>query len=140
MVCLAAGFWRMLLLLRTVSAEASCFLAFAAGQGLKQVVIGQGTKFLRPLAEVVERRAGKDSAALLQAVERGEGNTVSAIELLEEIKELSFELAVRAAALCVLGLRLRGPRHARFSRVGAGLRRGFGTYRFIRSHRCLSCR
>ena len=71
-------------------------MSFAAGQSFEQVVIGQSANFLRALAEALERWAGKDSAALLQAVERGEGNAVSAIEVVKGFKEFGFELMVGA--------------------------------------------
>jgi hypothetical protein len=120
---LTAGFWKMLFLLRSMAAQARGFLSFAAGQGLKQIVIGQSAKLLRSLAKVEERWAGKDSGFLFQAIERGEGKAVSAIELVEGVKYLGFELVVRAAALCCgLGLKLR---------------RGIGAYNFVNSHRCL---
>lgn len=121
--CLAAGFGRMLFLARAMATEARGFLAFTSSQGFEQIVIGQSANFLRPLAKVLECGARKDSAALLQAIERGEGNSVSAIELVKEIKELGFVLVVRAVALFCLGLRRR-----------------FGAYSVIRSHRCLSIR
>ena len=73
-----------------------------------------------------------------KAVERGQGDAVSAIEMAKGFKDLGFELVVRAAL--ELGLRVGAPGEPGFGLLGSGLRLWNGACSFTNSHRCLLVR
>jgi hypothetical protein len=74
---------------------------FASGKEAEQLAVGYGAESFGAVAIVAEAASGKDRRANLsvfgfQSVERGEGDAVSAIEVVEGFKEFGFALAVRA--------------------------------------------
>jgi hypothetical protein len=111
--------------------EAGCVLVFVSSEEAKEVAVGEGAKGLGAVAVVLKEtcREGSGRAHAIfdfKAVERGQGNAVSAIEVAEGFKEVGFELVVSAAALG-FGARV----------LGSWLRRRIGAGSFMNSHRCL---
>ena len=105
------------------TAKALGFVLFASGEEAEEVSVGEGAERFRAVAVAGEEASGKNAGRLqmvsgLKAVQGGQGNTVSAIEMAERFKELGFQLVVRAGAL---GFELR-------------LRRWIGAYSFMNSH------
>jgi hypothetical protein len=103
--------------------KAICDPVFARGKDPKEVAVGNGTKGFRAVAIVTEAAGGEDQRPKLavfgfQALERGESDAISAIEVVESFKEFGFALVVRAARL----------------RLGVWLRCGFGAGTFRNSH------
>jgi hypothetical protein len=85
-------------------------LVFASGKEAKQVAVGNGAEGFRAVAVVAEAAGGKDqrpSLAVfgLKAVERGEGDAVSAIEVVEGFKEFGFALMVVLLMVVLLTVR-----------------------------------
>jgi hypothetical protein len=76
-----------------------------SGEEAKQVAVDEGAQSFRAVAEVAQA-GGRENHPLRQAAERGEGDTVSAIELAQVVKEFGFELRLMGVALG-LGLWLR---------------------------------
>jgi hypothetical protein len=90
--------------LRSASGKVGGVLVFVFGKDAKQVAVGNGTEGFRAVAVVAQASGGKDQRPKLtvfgfQAFERGEGDAVSAVEVLEGFKEFGFALMVGAAAL-----------------------------------------
>jgi hypothetical protein len=105
------------------AAKALGFMLFASGEEAKKIAVGDGAERLRAVAVIGEEASGKNARDLqmvfgFKAVQGGQGNAVSAIEMAERFKELGFQLMVRAGALG-FGLRLR---------------RWIGAYSFMNSH------
>jgi len=74
-------------------------------------MISKSAETFGAVAIVAEKAGGKDARCAMavfafNAVERGEGNTVSAIEVAEGFKDFGFKLVVRAAR--GFGSRLHG--------------------------------
>ncbi len=70
---------------------------FVSGDEADQITVGNSTEGFGAVAVVAEAASGKDRRPKLavfgfKAVERGEGDAVSAIEVLEGFKEFGFEL------------------------------------------------
>src|SRR5204862_426732 len=102
------------------AAKALGLLLFASGKDQKQVMIGQGAEPFGTGAVILQERNRKDARCALaifgfKLVERGQGNTVSAIEMAERFKEIGFKLVVRA--------------------FGRGLPGWIGACNFMNSHR-----
>jgi hypothetical protein len=88
---------------------------FTSGKEAKQVAVGNGAEGFRAVAVVAQAAGGKDQGPSLtifdlKAVERREGNAISAIEMVKGFKEFGF-------ALMALRLELRVWLRCRF---GAG--------------------
>jgi hypothetical protein len=70
---------------------------FASGKEAQQVAVGNGAEGFRAVAIFAQAAGGEDRRTDLavfdfKAVERGEGDTVSAIEVVEGLKEFGFAL------------------------------------------------
>jgi hypothetical protein len=107
--------------------KAGGFVLFASSKEAQQVTVGYGTEGFCAVAVFAEAAGGKDrwpdlAVFGLKALERGEGNAVSAIEVVKGFKEFSFAL---------MALRLE---------LGVWLRCRFGAYSFMNSHGCLLIR
>lgn len=105
-------------------AKASGVLVFMSGHQAEKIAIGFSLKRLCLAAVVAQADAGKDTQAAaskmpgarvvfgFKAVERGQGNSESAVQVAEDFKDLGFELVVGAlrfwCGFGLLGLRLRG--------------------------------
>jgi hypothetical protein len=90
-----------------------------SGKNAEQVAVDQGTERLSTVAVIAQAGGGKDcwpfqAGLVLELLERGQGKTISTVQLVESLKKLGFELKVRAAA--------------------RRLRRGIGAYSFMNSH------
>lgn len=94
-------------------------LVFASGKEAQEVAVGNGAEGFGTVAVVAEAAGREDQRPSLavfgfKAVERGEGNAVSAIEVVKGFKEFGFALMVvllmvvlltgRAVAALALGL------------------------------------
>jgi hypothetical protein len=101
------------------ASEAECVALFAAGQGRKQLMVGYGAELFCPVSQAAQRWMREDT--LFQPGEVDQGDAVSAVEVVEDVKELGFVLLVRAAVLGVLHRRI-------------------GAFSFMNSHRCLLLR
>ena len=116
-------------LLTEKAAKAFGLVVFPSGKEAEQITVRDGAKGLRAVAVIAEAAGGEDRRPVLtvfgfKAFERGEGDAVSAVEVVKSFKEFGFALMVRTAA--------RG--------FGLRLRRRIGAYSFVGSHRCLSIR
>jgi hypothetical protein len=109
-------------------------VVFVCGDQIEQVAVGLGAKGLRAVLVAVKDALGKDARAgnvacgvkavlLFQALERGQGNAVSAVQVAEGFKDLGFKLGIGAPALS-----------SRFSVLGLRLRGSIGAYNFMNSH------
>ncbi|HEX3093893.1 MAG TPA: hypothetical protein VHW72_14770 [Candidatus Angelobacter sp.] len=113
------GFGRFFVSALVGSGESGCVVIFACCQEAKQVAVGNGAKGFRAVAVVAEAAGGEDCRTQLTVLgfktfERGEGDAVSTVEVVESFKEFGFALLV--------GVKLRGR---------------FGAYSFMSSHGCL---
>jgi len=105
------------------TAKALGFVLFASGEEAKKVSVGEGAERFRAVAVIGEETSRKNARSVqtvfgFKAVQGRQGNAVSAVEMAERLKELGFQLMVRAGAL---GFELR-------------LRRWIGAYSFMNSH------
>jgi hypothetical protein len=102
--------------LRQDCCRVECIPFFAPAEKAEQIAIGEGAKCLGAVVEVAQATSGEDGAAVFvaQTMERGKGDTVSTVEVTQNIKEFGFELRVGAAA--------------------HGLHRRIGAYSFRNSH------
>ena len=91
------------------TAKAFGLLLFASGEEAEQVAVGLGAESFRAVA-VVMQKAGREGAPRMlavfdfKAVERGQGNAVSAVEMAERFKEIGFQLMVRVGRSVWVGV------------------------------------
>ena len=97
------GFGRFFVSALVGSGESGCVVIFMGCKKAQQVAVGNGAKGFRAVAVVAEAAGGEDGGPKLavfgfKTFERGEGDAVSAVEVMESFKEFGFALLVRAAA------------------------------------------
>src|SRR5262245_6944847 len=107
-----------------VVGEAGGVVVFVSGEEAKEVAVGNGAEGFCAVAVIAETAAGEDGRTKLavfgfQTFECGEGNAVSAVEMVEGFKELGFALMVVRLRVAAAALRLH-------QRIGA--------YSFVCSH------
>ncbi len=99
--------------------ESRCILVFVSGKNAEQVAVDKRAERLGAVAVIAQAGGGEDCRSfqmglVLQLLKRGQGKPISAVQLVESLKKLGFELSVRAAA--------------------RRLRQGIGAYSFMNSH------
>jgi hypothetical protein len=107
--------------------EASGVVFFVSGEEAEQVAVGNGAKGFRAVTVVAEAGGGEDGRPNLtvfgfKTLERGEGDAVSAVDVVEGFQEFGFALVVVRLGVTAAARRLR---------------RGIGAYSFMNSHGCL---
>jgi hypothetical protein len=110
------------------TAEASGVAVFVSGEKAEQIAVGNGAENLRAIAVIAETAGGEDGRPLLavfgfQALKRGEGDAVSAVEVVESVKELGFALMIGTLGCGAPGTRASGS--CRFCAIWDGGARGF---------------
>jgi hypothetical protein len=86
------------------SAKTLGFVFFTSRQEMEKVTVGLGAKSFCAVA-IFMQKDGCEGAGCVQPVfgfkpiKRGQGNAVSAIEMAKRVKELSFQLMVRATLI-----------------------------------------
>jgi hypothetical protein len=111
---------------RAETVKAVGFVLFASGEEPEQVAVGLGAESFGAVAVVMQKDGSEGAARVLavsdfKAVERGQGNAVSTIEVAERLKEIGFQLMVRVVAVG-------------FGLLGLWLRGWIGAYSFMNSH------
>jgi len=122
-----------------VVGEAGGVVVFVSGEEAKEVAIGNGAEGFCAVAVVAETAAGEDGRTKLtvfgfQTFECGEGDAVSAVEMVEGFKQLGFALMVVGLGVAATALRSGVPGTRGFRVLGLGLRRGMGAGNFVLSH------
>jgi len=85
-------------------AKAFGFVVFSSGKEAEQIAVRHGAKGFSAVAVVAEAASGEDwwpelTILGFQALERGEGDAVSAVDVVKSFEELGFALMVRELGL-----------------------------------------
>jgi hypothetical protein len=80
-------------------AKAFGFVVFPSGKETEQITVSDGAKSFGTVAVVAETAGGEDQGPELtifgfQAFERGDGDAVSAVDVVKSFKEFGFTLVV----------------------------------------------
>jgi hypothetical protein len=91
-------------LLTEKPAKAFGFVVFSSGKEAEQITVSDGAKGFCAIAVVAEAAGGEDWRRELtvfgfQPFERGEGDAVSAVDVVEGFQEFGFALMVRELGL-----------------------------------------
>jgi hypothetical protein len=114
--------------LLTEPAKAFGFVVFASGKEAEQITVSDSTKSFRAIAVVAEAADGEDQGPELaifvfQAFKRGDGDAVSAVDVVKSFKEFRFALMIVRLDVTAAAIGL-----------GVYLLCGFGAGNFRNSH------